>query len=202
MESGKVTRAQDLSGFQQGEIELLQRRVDREDHEGQETVDQPHHHRERGVEHGNRIHSDLRQPAVDQPGVSEQEDHGEGPDQEAGPERKHDEEEEEVLPASGPGNHVGDRIAQHQADHGAGHRPYEGALEDVQVQRVEEPPIVLQREAGVHPAVDPTRHHAVHQHDEDGNQEEHQQPERPRPQQQPGPCLRPGVQPTQEPLPR
>ena len=210
IESGSVTlrkraraRPQHLGGLQQRQVQLFQRRVDRQDHERQEAVHQPDHDREWGVEDRQRLvdQPQLEQPGVDEPGIPHEEDHGEGAHQEAGPERQHHQEQQEVSPAATPRDDVGHRIAQHEADDGARDRPDEGPLQDLQIERVEEPRVVLQGESRLHPAVDPARHEAVHQHDEDRDQEERQQPEPARRQQGPRPCLRPGVQPGEGALP-
>ena len=91
-------RAERLGRFQQRRIELLQRGVDRQDHERQEAVHQAEQHREGRVEQGERgvDQAEAQQHGVHQAAVAKQEDHGEGADQKAGPERQHHQEEQQA----------------------------------------------------------------------------------------------------------
>ncbi len=154
MVSGTVTRKKvatllaprSSEASSRSEIELLERGVERQDHERQLAVDQADHDREVGVEEVQRLVDDAgaEQDGVDQPLGAQDEHPGVGADQEARPERDHHQAEQEVLEARRRDHRdvVGDRVAHHQAEQRGDDRHPQRAPVDREVERLDRAPVV------------------------------------------------------------
>ncbi len=122
VEEGPPGRAAQVAGrFQQGMIQLLERRVQRQDHERQVGVDDPQVHGHGGVHDVQRMVDDAQpqQRGVEQAGLPDDSFERVNAQQERGPERQDDDEQQNALRALGrarePQSHG---IAQQQADDG------------------------------------------------------------------------------------
>ncbi|MCY1435294.1 hypothetical protein D9M71_513840 [compost metagenome] len=167
--------------------------IERQDHERQVRIDDADVHRQVGVEYLQRLvdQPHAHQRAVEQAVVAEDAHPGVDADQDRGPGRHHDQQQQHGLRfLAGPGDGVGHRVTDQQAHQGA----EEGDLQRAQIGRqvqlvLVEDQVVAQVEDElqlvVRPGVDlrvrRDRHvgfgEADLQHDGEGHQEEQEQPE-------------------------
>src|SRR5215211_591315 len=168
-------RPEVLSRLLQPHVELLESRVERQDHERQIRVDHAHHHRLRGKDEGQRVVRDVQelQHAVGDTVPAKNDDPSVGSQEQAGPERDHDQEYQGVLPpASLESDEVRQGVAQDQAQEGIDERYDERADNDLQVQRIEDLEVVARVEAERYPTVDAAGPERVRQDKEQRHQEE------------------------------
>ncbi len=167
-------------------IHFLERPVDRQHHEGEARIDEAEQDRAIRVQEGDGL---LDQPdpfehQIDEALVAEQQDPAIGADQEVGPER-HRDEQDQHLPEAGrsrrhvPGERQSEHEAQHRRQHGLDHRPGEdlqvGRIEDervVEIAVVDEADVGLRRERVFDAAIGARGHEAVDRGDAHGEQHE------------------------------
>ena len=101
-----------VGGLDQARIELLERRVDREDHEREARIDQTHEDRAIRIQEGDRRRSSdasARRRLVDEALVAQQQHPAIGPDQQVGPERDRHEKHQDLRASAA------ERVAMYQA---------------------------------------------------------------------------------------
>lgn len=178
--------------FQQPQVHLHEVGVERQHHERQVDVDHADHQRERRVHHQQRLLDDAQalQQLVDEAVAVQQALPGVDAQQERRPERQHHQHHQQRSHAGGRAcQEVGERVAQQQADPGRGERIADGRDVGPHVERVaEQEEVVRELEPQLqHAVLDRDHVHEAHpgvgrfgeadlEHDEEGQQEEHQQP--------------------------
>ena len=116
-EGGARRAAEILRGLDQRIVHLLQRRIERQHHEGQIGIDDADEDRRVGVHDDQRLVDDVQrqQQLVEQPFGLQDADPGIDADQEAGPERQDDQHQQDRPQGRRRARHaVGDRIADDQ----------------------------------------------------------------------------------------
>ena len=185
--------AEVVSRLDEGVIQFFHAGVDRKDHKRQVVVNQAQNDGERRVHHGERLgeNSGGEQEAVGQTLLAEDVDPGVGADEEAGPERNHDEGEQEMADAGGgPADGVGGGIAHDHADHGGEKGVEDGVAENGQPGGIEAADEVFQREVVDHPAEVIPFAKAGEKEQARRQGDKHAQPDDERGEEQP--CLPPG----------
>ena len=175
-------------GLDQPPVDLLERHVQRQDHEGQEVVgDARDHGRARGQQPPVLAHQPDVAQALDHPaGVGEDQLPRHRPQHIGREERQDDQQQDQVLVATGlEGGEVREREADDQAQHGRRRGVADRAdeLDVVVLDRVRvgaEGPV--ERVAGLRVARLQRHVDLVDQRE----REEHDQPQQPRPEEQPG----------------
>jgi hypothetical protein len=110
-----------LRGLDQAPVDLLQRDVQRQRHEGQEVVGDPRHHGRRGGEQAPVVaeHVQVAQRLHDETLVGQDVLPGQRADQIRDEERRDDRQQQQVLPASAAEcDPVRQRVADHEREHG------------------------------------------------------------------------------------
>ncbi len=144
---GQPTRAEIVGSQQQFLLQILEYRIQRQDHERQQQIHQTNDHGALGIEQlqGLIDQPDRHQGAVQQTVGGQNQLQGVGAHQGVGPER-HDQQEDQyqLTLFANLGERPGKRIANQQA-HQCGHgRHVQGVQENLQIQRVKQLAIGIQ----------------------------------------------------------
>ena len=177
--------------------------VERQDHEGQVGVDHADIDRQVGIEDLQRLvdQPQAQQEAIEQTVVAQDPHPGVDTDQDGGPGRHHDQQQQyRLVLLVGPGDGIGHGIADQQADEGAEEGHLEGTQIGGQVELVvAEQHIVAQIEQDGELIIGPAHHIRVRRyghvrfgeaylhHYDEGQQEEEEQPEEGDADHQPAP---------------
>ena len=140
-------RVQVPPGRHQIGVQPVDRDEQRQDRERQEAVRHAEDHREVGVHEDDRLvrEPDRLEDRVHDAVVAQQDHPRVGPDQVAGPEREHDEDDQQDLVATAvAADPVGDRIADRERQHRRDRRVPDRVQERRQEDRVERLEVVVQ----------------------------------------------------------
>ena len=178
-EREETARAEVARGLQEGEVELLRRRVDRHDRERQEGVDA--HHEDRAgvvVEHRvRRADAEGHEHVLEEPVGVQERSPGEHAHDEARPEREHDQPRHDRAPLRlHARDRVGAREGEDDAEERGGRRDPDRAPHDLLVGRAHDRVPRLHREARRVPAVRARRVERDPEHDDRGHHEEEREP--------------------------
>ena len=162
------------------EVEALDRSEDRQNHEGQESVDQSDQHSELGIQERQRLadQTEAQQQAVDRALLAQQNAPGIGADQKIRPEGQNHQEERDLLNEASPAgsDEEGERIANQQADDCGQRRQPNRALHDDE-EDAKGAPVVFEREGHLANAAASASHEADDKHDDKRQYEEYDQPD-------------------------
>ena len=134
----------------QGIVETVDGHEERQDGEGQEAVGHAQHDGQVGVEQDDRLAGDAEglEDGVRDPVVTQDDHPGVGPDEVAGPEGQHHQDQQERLVAAAVARDpIGDGVADGQAQDGRQRRIPEGIPDRRQEDRIERLDVVVDAQA-------------------------------------------------------
>ena len=194
-EGGRPVRVQVLGGLDEPVVDLLERHVERQDHERQEVVGDPGDLGDGRAQEAERARQDpqrVLQRPEDRALVTQQDLPADRADQEAGEERRDDEEQDQVLVAAAPER---DRVGDREPDEQAQDRrdpAVEDRVEELLPEGLEPLAIGVERPGDREPFLDGARRDRVREHLDRRDDEEEDQEQQARRQQDVGqrPCPR------------